>query len=260
MKIVNLTKAIEPYYFVCLEDWNEDLYGVKSVKEKWFRQMKKKGLRVKIALNDENQHAGMIEYMPIEHSYTEGKDLYIVNCIWVHGYNKGLQNQQGKGIGKALLKTAEEDVKSIGKHGLAVWGLSEPYWMNALWFQKQGYKQVDQYDWFVLLWKQFNDKAIPPKWTRGTFKQKLVPGKVKVTAFYSGQCCSENTIYFTAKKAACGFGDKVIFEVIDMNQKENRDKYGMDWRLVVNGENLFHRHIPTYEEIKSKIAEKLKEA
>ena len=258
MKIINLTKEIEPLYFVCLAEWNEELDKVKSIKKKWYREMKEKGLRVKIALTDENVVGGMIEYMPIEYSCAEGSHLYIVNCIWVHGYKgKGRGNLQGKGIGQALLKAAEEDVRALGMNGLAVWGLSEEIWINAPWFQKHGYKKVDQTGWFVLLWKAFTDNDVPPKWRTGEFKQESVPGKVKVTSFFSGQCCSENSVYFSAKKAASEFGDNVIFEEIDMCKAENRIKYGFDWRLYINGENLFTGHPPSYEQIRAKIEENL---
>jgi GNAT superfamily N-acetyltransferase len=258
MKIVDLTKEIEPQYLVCLAEWNKELNAVKSIKEKWVRKMMGKGLRVKIVFNEANVAAGMIEYMPIEYSLAEGSNLYIVNCIWVHGYEEGRGMQQGKGMGKALLKAAEADVRTLGMHGLAVWGLTEPTWMNASWYQKQGYEIVDQVDWFVLLWKPFADDAVPPKWMRGNFTQESIPGKVKVTAFFSGQCCSENTIYLAAKKAANEFGDKVVFEVVDMSRIENRRKYGIDWRLYVNGENLFTRYIPSYKEIKGKIEDALR--
>ena len=260
MKIIDLTKEIEPLYFVCLAEWDEELNKVKSIKEKWYNEMKGKGLRIKIALNDEGVISGMIEYMPSEYSCAEGFNLYIVNCIWVHGYKgKGRGNQQSKGIGKALLKAAEDDVTTLGMNGLTVWGLSEAIWMNAPWYQKHGYEKVDQTGWFILLWKAFTDNAVPPKWRKGEFKQTLVPGKVKVTTFFSGQCCSENSIYCSAKKAASEFGDNVIFEEIDMGKAENRRKYGFDWRLYINGENLFTGYPPSYEQIKAKIKEKLLE-
>ena len=258
MKIIDITEKIEPLYFVCLEDWNKYLVEVKSIKERWYRQMTDKGLRVKLALTENKFIDGMIEYMPIEYACVEGDSLYIVNCIWVHGYpGKGRGNQQGKGIGKALLKAAEEDVKALGMTGMAVWGISENIWMNAHWYQKQGYEQADQTGWFVLLWKQFTDNATRPKWRIGEFRQDLVQGKVKVTSFFSGQCCSENSVYWAAKKAAGEFGDKVIFEIIDMGEAENREKYGFGWRLYVNGENLFTGYPPSYEQIKAKIEEKL---
>jgi GNAT superfamily N-acetyltransferase len=258
MKIIDLTENLEPQYLVCLEAWNKDLMEVKFMKENWYRGMKRNGLRVKIALTEQNIAVGMIEYMPIKWSYAEGQDLYIVNCIWVHGYEgKGQDNMQGQGIGKALLQAVEPDVKALGMNGLTVWGISEEFWMNAPWFQKHGYERVDQIDWFVLLWKPFKKDANPPTWIRGKFDQELIPGKVKVTAFFSGQCCSENSVYYNAKRAAHEYGDRVIFEEIDMSQDKNRKKYGIGWRLYVNRENLFTGYPPSYEQIKAKIEEQL---
>ena len=68
----------------------------------------------------------------------------------------------GKGTGKALLSTAEEDVKSLGAKGLAVWGLAIPAFMRASWFRKQGYKKADRMGIQVLLWKQFSRDAEKP--------------------------------------------------------------------------------------------------
>jgi hypothetical protein len=126
MKIVNIIENLEPDYLVCLEDWNKDLQEVKSIKQKWYNERKRNGLRIKIAIMDNHITGGMIEYMPIEYSYARGSNLYIVNCIWVHGYEgKGPGNMQGKGIGTALLHSAEREVLELGMDGLAVWGISE---------------------------------------------------------------------------------------------------------------------------------------
>jgi GNAT superfamily N-acetyltransferase len=258
IEIIDFSEEYAPQYFVCLEEWNSDLAEARAIKEKWYRIMTERGLRVKVARADDGMIDGMIEFMPIEYSFAKGSDAFFVNCIWVHGYEgKGRGNRQGKGIGKALLSAVEEDVRSLGQSGLAVWGLSEPFWMNAPWFRKQGYETVDQFDWYVLLWKPFKPDAVSPKWHRGEFKPKHIPGKVTVTAFFSGQCCSENAVYMSAKKAADEFGDRVHFEVIDMSRVENIRKYGRAWRLDIDGENLFDRHVPTYAEIKAKIEEKL---
>ena len=77
-----------------------------------------KGLGVKLALNQEDKAIGMIQYLPVEHSYAEGKNLYAILCTWVHGYKKGVGNHQKKGIGTALLKAAEEDVRERGASGM----------------------------------------------------------------------------------------------------------------------------------------------
>ena len=258
MKISDLDKENEELYFLCLEDWSDSMKEVKDVKERWFTDMKEKGLRVKIAKTDDGVTAGMIEYMPIEYSYAEGRDLYIVNCIWVHGYEeKGCGNLQGKGMGKALLEAAEDDVRSLGKKGLAAWGLSEEFWMSASWFQKQGYEKVDQAGWLVLVWKPFSQDAIAPRWIKGEFSQEITPGKVMVTSFFSGQCPSETGGHFRAREASSEFDDRVLFEEIDMSLADNRKRYGLKGGIYVNGENIFTGPPPTYEQIRAKIEEKL---
>ena len=42
-----------------------------------------------LTVDDNGKVGGMIQYIPIEHSFAEGKDLYFMNCILVHGYKKG---------------------------------------------------------------------------------------------------------------------------------------------------------------------------
>ena len=58
--------------------------------------------RVKLALDDDGQVGGMIQYLPIEHSFAEGRHLHYVACTWVHGHKQGRGNFQKRGMGKAL--------------------------------------------------------------------------------------------------------------------------------------------------------------
>jgi GNAT superfamily N-acetyltransferase len=94
-------------------------------------------LKVKLAQDEKGVIGGMIQYMPVELSFAEGRDLYLVLCIWVHGHKQGIGNYQKKGLGRELLKAAEEDVRSIGAKGIATWGISLPFFMKASWFKKQ---------------------------------------------------------------------------------------------------------------------------
>jgi N-acetylglutamate synthase-like GNAT family acetyltransferase len=89
-------------------------------------------------------HQHEIAFLCFEHSFVDGKDLYFIPCIWVHGYKQGRGSFQRRGMGKALLKAAEEDIKNRGARGIAAWGVSLPFWMKASWFKKQGYKKVDK--------------------------------------------------------------------------------------------------------------------
>jgi GNAT superfamily N-acetyltransferase len=258
MKVIDLDSANEHLYLVCLEEWSEWMGKVRDIKEAWYRQMIGKGLKVKIALDDDGVVAGMIEYMPIEYSYARGCDLYMVNCMWVHGYeDKGIGDRQGRGMGTALLEAAEEDVRSMDVKGLAAWGIAERFWMSASWYERNGYKKADTMGGLVLMWKAFTDDAEAPAWIKGTFEQDLVPGKVKVTSFLSRQCPSANAAHERARIAVGEFGDDVIFEEIDMSVAENREKYGLSGGMYVNGEDIFTGPPPSLDEIRSKIGEKL---
>lgn len=257
MKIEDLEEKDRELYFLCLEDWSEEMKEAGDHKKKWFEEMKDKGLRVKIGLDDKGVIGGMIEYMPIEHSFAEGSDLYFVNCIWVHGYDKGRGNFQKKGMGKALLKAAEEDAKALGSKGLVVWGISQPYWMSAQWYEKQGYEKVDSDEGSVLLWKSFSEDAKAPRWIRKDCKPLLTPGKVTVTSFFSGQCPSANMTHERARRAAGKFGDDVVFNKVRTNDKESMRAFGVKDAVFVEDRNIFDGGPPSYEDIVKAIGEKL---
>ncbi len=98
MEIVDLHDRFQPAYFYCLEEWSEEMKESGDLKRRWFEEMKGKGLRVKLAIEDD-MALGMIQYLPVEHSIISGKNLYFINCIWVHGHKSGVGNQQKRGIG-----------------------------------------------------------------------------------------------------------------------------------------------------------------
>jgi GNAT superfamily N-acetyltransferase len=132
MEIIDIAEKHEPLYFLCLEDWSDELKEAGNHKELWYNAVKDKGLGVKLAVDDRGEVGGMIQYMPIERTHVPGKDLHFVHCIWVHGHKKGRGNFQKKGMGKALRKAAEEDARSKGAKGMAAWGVSLPFWSGSL--------------------------------------------------------------------------------------------------------------------------------
>ncbi|MFC1958844.1 redoxin domain-containing protein, partial [Chloroflexota bacterium] len=86
IKIIDLNDEYEKLYFLCLEDWSEEAKEAGDQREKWYGKMKDNGLRAKLALDDNEQVGGMIQYIPVEYSFVNGEDLYFINCIWVHGH------------------------------------------------------------------------------------------------------------------------------------------------------------------------------
>jgi len=103
MKVIDLPPEQTKLYCQCLEEWLDEIKEAGNHKEMWYGKMKGRGLRVKIALDDNETVGGMIQYAPIEFAFAEGQELYFIYCVWVHGYKEGRGNYQRKGMGKALL-------------------------------------------------------------------------------------------------------------------------------------------------------------
>jgi GNAT superfamily N-acetyltransferase len=257
MEIVDLSKETLGQYLVCLEDWSEDLKEAGDRKETWYNRMKDRGLRVKMAVEN-GRTLGMIQYVPIEAAFAEGSDLYFIHCIWVHGHKgKGVGNVQKRGIGKALLKAAEEDVRGMGKKGVAAWGVWLPFWMRASWYKKQGYTKVDRDGMAVLLWKPFSRDAVPPRWIRMKKKPDQGEGRVRITALCSGWCQAQNMTFERARRASATFGGKVDFCGVDTSDRATYLEWGIPDGLFIDGKSVVTGPPPTYKKILKKIAKKV---
>ena len=256
MNIIDLNEKFYSIYFLCLEDWSDEILEAGNHKEIWFQKFKDKGLRVKIAVENDKVF-GMIQYLPIEYSMVEGKGLYFINCIWVHGHKKGVGNCQKKGIGTKLLKAAEEDVKSLKGDGIAAWGLSLPFWMKASWFKKKGYKKIDKDGISILLWKPFTEDVVPPNWIKEKRKPQLSKGKVKVTSLINGWCPAQNMICERAKRASLEFGERVEFQEISTSNKETLIEWGISDALFVDGKQIRTGPPPSYKKIKKIISKRV---
>jgi len=257
MDIIDLTEKHHPQYFCCLEDWSDEIKEAGNQKELWFNKMKDKGLRVKLAV-DNDTVCGMIQYAPAGHSFIDGKDVYFINCIWVHGHKKGIGNYQKKGIGKSLLAAAEDDVKKMNQKGIAAWGLSLPFWMKASWFKKQGYKKADKDGMAVLMWKPFENDAIPPRWIKQKKKPQKIKGKVTVTSFINGWCQAQNMVHERAKRAAQEFGDAVQFQEINTSDRDVLCEWGMCDALFIDDKQVRIGPPPSFESIHKKIGKRVK--
>ena len=250
MKVVDLTEEHVDLFCICLEEWKEESKDAGPKRKQWLANSKERGLRAKIAINDDGIPAGMIQYAPIENSFVQCQDLMFIYCIFVHGLDKGRGNQQGKGLGAALLQEAEKDAREECMKGIAAWGLSEPWWMPAAFFEKYGFIQADQDEMKKLVWKSFSADAQPPRWYRRTSKPlELVPNKVTVTAFVSGWCMGQNIVYEWAKSLAKQYGDKVVYKEIDTSNRETIAEWGLSDTIYVNDEQLMGPPM-SYEDVK----------
>jgi len=260
MKIIDLSKDYEALYCVCLEDWSEEMKEAGDHKETWYNKMKEKGLRVKLALDDQGRAVGMIEYFPIEYSIADGKDLYYINCIWVHGHKQGVGNQQKQGYGKALLEAAEEDAKALGAKGMAAHGITLPVWIPSSFYKKQGYTIADKNSIMQLLFKPFTEDALPPVFIKQvkTPQENENPGKVTLTYFLNGCCPACNLVCERAKKAAAEFGDKAVFTTVDTFDRETYLDCGAHNELYIEDRCVSTGPPLSYKKIKKLIAKRVK--
>jgi N-acetylglutamate synthase-like GNAT family acetyltransferase len=258
MKITDLTPEYERAYFCCLEDWSEEMKEAGDHKACWYNVMKDKGLKVKLAQDENGVATGMIQYLPAEVSFIEGKDLYIIQCIWVHGHKQGIGNYQKKGIGKTLLKAAEDDVRAMGAKGLAAWGISFPFWMRASWFRKQGYKVVDKNGMFRLLWKPFASDAVPPLLIKQKKLPALVPGKVNISLFLNGWCPAQNMTYERTKRAMKGYEDKIELKEYKTINLDVQREWGITDAILINNKHASSGPPLTYKKIRRIIDRKVR--
>jgi GNAT superfamily N-acetyltransferase len=258
VNIIDLTPEYHADYFQCLEDWSDEIKEAGDHKACWYHTFKERGLRVKLAVDERGVAGGMIQYLPIEASMVDGKDLYFILCIWVHGHKRGRGNFQGRGMGQALLRAAEADAQARGAKGMAAWGIWPPFWMKASWFKKHGYKTADRDSIRLLVWKPFTDDATPPRWIRPKKDVPLVPGKVTVTAFRNGWCPAQNMTFERARRACAQCRDNVVFQPFDTSQRAVFLEWGVADGLFVDGKQIGAGPPPPYEKIYKRIAKRVK--
>jgi GNAT superfamily N-acetyltransferase len=259
MNILDLRGEHKGLFACCLEDWSADAREAGPRREQWVDRFLERGLRVKLAIDDNGAVGGMIQYLPIEQSTVDGQGLYFIPCIWVHGHQQGRGNFQGRGMGSALLEAAEADARSLGAKGMAAWGIWLPFWMKASWFKRHGYRKADRQGMAVLLWKSFSEDARPPRWNpKGTKLPDQVPGKVNVTAFVNGWCMGMNLAAERARRAATELGDGVVFVEIDTSEPGAVARWGFSDAIFVDGKAVNTGPPPSYEKIRSIIAKRLR--
>ena len=258
MKIIDLTDEHRDLFCLCLEDWSETARESGPKRSQWLDRAAGHAPVAKLALVNDGTVGGMIQYLPIEHSFAMGEDLFMILCIWVHGYPEGRGNLQNKGLGQALLNAAEEDARGRGARGMAAWGLALPFWMQASWFEKHGYQAADRREMSVLVWKPFTENARPPRWLPVTDKKpEQIPGKVTVTALVNGWCMGRNLVYERARRAALEFGDQVFFREIDAFPPEIMAEWGVSDEVFIDGRPVQEGQPPSFEDIRAMIEKRV---
>lgn len=250
MKIIDLEQKHVRTYFMCLEEWSDEMKEAGDLKESWYEKMKDKGLRVKLAEADDKSIVGMIQYMPAELGFVEnGQGFYLIKCIWVHGYKEGVGNWQKKGVGSMLLQAAEDDCKQMGMQGILAWGIAVPVWMKASWYKKYGYKKIDKDGVTVLMMKSFSESVEKPTLIRMRKKPPTGNGVVEITIFQNGWCPAANIVVERTKRAAEAFEGLVHIKTYDMTDRRLLTEWGISQGVYIDGRPVQKGPPPSYDKI-----------
>lgn len=235
MKLLDVSEETRPTFLRCLHDERPDDPRVIALRRKWVDQNSERGLRAKVLILDSGEVAGLCQYLPIEHSHLQGKNLLAILCMWVHGYDHHIGNRQGNGYGRFMLDGIEADARALGVSGIAAWGMDFPYWNPVSFYEHMGYVRADQEKLAVLVWKPLSDDAKPPRFVRPRRKPRVAPDKVTVTVLYNGWCSGSCGECIKSRDAVDGLEAFAVLEEVDTSDQETLLEWGISTALFVDG-------------------------
>ncbi len=231
--IRDMTKDDEYYVGTCTHvNENNVEYEESSLRRiSWLKSMEKHGLRTKVALLNGVQ-VGFIYVIPIEINpwYIQGKELMVFPCL-VSQSKFSL-----KGVGKQLIKAAEEETLKQERKGIATIGHFWDFWfMPAKYFEKLGYKVVAKRAEEAILWKQFDPSAERPQFREINYDYQPVKGKVVIDLFWNTFCQTSDVEAQRVREVVSEYEDQVVLNEFSADNLSNLRTYGLTRAIYVNG-------------------------
>ncbi len=156
MKIITVDHSnVDQYGFFCLK--NKKAEGYKA-KRAWLDDRFQEGLRIKMALDEDEKPIGFLEYIPGEYAWrpVNAKGYLFIHCIFIHR-----KEHKGVGIGQKLLHACVDDARTGGFKGVAAFTSKDAWITSKGLYQKLDFKEVDQKGKFELMVLSFEDAPLP---------------------------------------------------------------------------------------------------
>ncbi len=231
---------------------SEEIDACAARRRELFRDLAGKGGRFKAALID-GEHVGFAYGLPIDHASWGplGEELMVLPCLCV------LRGASGRGIGRALIESIEGDAGDAGFAGVTITAYRDipgaEWFMPAGYFERLGYRVVDERGVQVLLWKPFRDDASPPHFLQPHYVFEPVEGKAVVDLFWNGFCQTSAIEAERVREVCAEYGDRVILREYDAENRETLLRHQTPRAIYVNGEEIFWGYEAPREGIRAAI-------
>ncbi len=208
-----------------------------EIRNGWFKKMYERGLRIKVALLDGGR-VGFIYVLPIEISPWGplGEDLMFIPCL--------VSEEGEKGVGKALIDSAEKAAKEQGKKGVITRAyFSDFFFMPGEFFEKVGFKVLKSRvleDGLTeaLMCKVFDGDVGEVDFLEGNYEYEPVEGKVVIDLFWNTFCQTSVIEANRVKKIADGYGERVLLNEYRIDDRDDLIEHGIYRGIFVNGEEI----------------------
>jgi len=221
----------------------------------WLQRMYEKGSRVKIASIDGDQ-VGFLHIMPIEICPWGpiGRDLMVIPCLTVMG------KANGRGIGRALINSAEEEAKRQGRKGIIIIGYYHNHWfMPAPFFEKCGFSMIERKGTIAILGKFFEESVEFPQLLKPNLRFKPIVGKVVVVDLFWNTFCQTSDIEAQrVREVAVEFGELVVVREYCADERSILSRYQIPRGIFINSKEIWWGHEAPKEGIREAISKALK--
>ena len=235
---------------------SEEIDACAAKRRVLFRDLSERGGLFKVALVDD-AHVGFAYGLPIDHASWGplGQDLMAIPCLYV------VNESTGEGAGRALIESIEREAVEAGFAGLAVTAYRDipgaEWFMPAPYFERLGYRAVDERGTEALLWKPFRDDASPPHFLQPHYVFEPVEAKVVVDLFWNGFCLTSGIEAQRVREVSAEFGDRVVLREYNAEDRETLLRYQTPRAIYVNGREIFWGYEAPREGIRAAIEKAL---
>lgn len=232
---------------------SEEIDHCSKIRNEWFEKMSDRGLRIKVAFLD-GERVGFIYLMPIEISPWGplGEDLMFMPCL--------VSEEEGKGVGKALIDSAEEIAREQEKKGILTRAyFPDFFFMPGEFFERCGFEVLksreleDEGLTEALMCRVFDPPIEEVDFLKSDHEFEAVEGKVVIDLFWNTFCQTSVIEANRVRKVIEEFGDKVVLREHRIEDRDDLLEYGIYRGIYVDGEQISWGHEAPEEGIREAV-------